>query len=59
MLYCVGEGPVLSISDPRLDFGVISVLKRSTLPLTITNQSSIPATFECLLERTVSIILEN
>ena len=54
MLYCVGEGPVLSISTPRLDFGVINVLQRSAIPLALTNESNIPAKFECTLDRTVS-----
>ncbi|KAL5255873.1 hypothetical protein ACHWQZ_G011188 [Mnemiopsis leidyi] len=51
LVYCVGEGPVLSISSPHIDFGVISVLKKTSLPLVLTNESSIPANFECVLER--------
>ena len=43
LVYCVGEGPVLSISSPHIDFGVISVLKKTSLPLVLTNESSIPA----------------
>ena len=54
LVYCVGEGPVLSISSPHIDFGVISVLKKTSLPLVLTNESSIPANFECVLERAVS-----
>ena len=54
-LFCVGEGPVLSISTPELNFGDINVLERNTLPLVLTNESNIAANFECILDRAVSL----
>ena len=54
-MYCVGEGPVLSISSALLDWGVIGVLENHTLPLCITNESDIPADFQCLLDKEVMI----
>lgn len=45
VLSCIGQGPVVHIQSPQLDFGKIPVLMDITRTLHLSNQSPIPARF--------------
>ncbi|XP_049928998.1 hydrocephalus-inducing protein homolog isoform X2 [Epinephelus moara] len=44
-LSCIGQGPVVHVQSPQLDFGTIPVLTDITRSLQLSNQSPIPAYF--------------
>ncbi|XP_037622519.1 hydrocephalus-inducing protein homolog isoform X2 [Sebastes umbrosus] len=44
-LSCIGQGPIVHIQNPQLDFGTIPVLTDITRALHLSNQSPIPAYF--------------
>lgn len=46
---CCGEGPVVSISPNKLEWGAIPVLTPLEKTLTLVNESSIDAEFETVL----------
>lgn len=46
-IYCIGEGPVISVSPTQLSWGVWPVLTPSTKTVLLSNESLIPAEFEC------------
>ncbi|XP_022605572.1 hydrocephalus-inducing protein homolog [Seriola dumerili] len=45
VLSCIGQGPVIHVQSPQLDFGRIPVLKDITRTLHLSNLSPIPAHF--------------
>ncbi|XP_035498051.2 hydrocephalus-inducing protein homolog isoform X1 [Scophthalmus maximus] len=45
ILTCVGQGPVVHVQNPQLDFGKIPVLTDITRTLRLSNHSPIPANF--------------
>ncbi|XP_045894223.1 hydrocephalus-inducing protein homolog [Micropterus dolomieu] len=45
VLSCIGQGPVVHVQSPQLDFGTIPVLTDITRALHLSNQSPIPAHF--------------
>ena len=45
VLSCTGQGPVVYVESPRLDFGRIPVLTDCTKTLHLSNQSPVPAHF--------------
>ncbi|XP_026221932.1 hydrocephalus-inducing protein homolog [Anabas testudineus] len=45
ILSCIGQGPVVHIQSPQLDFGKVPVLTDITRTLHLLNQSPIPAHF--------------
>lgn len=42
---CIGEGPVVQITPPKVDWGTIKVLVDNTKKLLLSNESLIPAKF--------------
>jgi len=48
---CIGEGPVISVSPTQLDWGVCPVLSPISKTVLLSNESLIPAEFECALVR--------
>jgi hydrocephalus-inducing protein len=48
-LSCIGEGPVVCVSPNTLKWGMCPVLTSTSKVVTLTNQSVIPAEFECAL----------
>ncbi|KAA8590533.1 hypothetical protein FQN60_014467, partial [Etheostoma spectabile] len=44
-LSCIGQGPIVHVQSPQLDFGTIPVLTDITRTLQLSNQSPIPAHF--------------
>ena len=50
-IYCIGEGPVISVSPNQLDWGVCPVLSPISKTVLLSNESLIPAEFECALVR--------
>ena len=48
-LYCIGEGPVIFVSPDELHWGVCPVLTPISKMVQLTNESLIPAEFECIL----------
>lgn len=48
-VYCIGEGPVISITPNELNWGVCPVLEPIGKVVTLSNESLIPAEFECTL----------
>ena len=48
-IYCIGEGPVISVTPAELNWGVCSVLQPIEKGITLSNESLIPAEFECAL----------
>ncbi|XP_029009061.1 hydrocephalus-inducing protein homolog isoform X2 [Betta splendens] len=51
-LSCIGQGPVVLIQSPQLNFGKIPVLTDITRTLLLSNQSPIPAHFTaCMINR--------
>ena len=52
---CLGEGPVISISPEKLEWGVVPVLSPTVKTLTIVNESSIDAEFETVLVGTSTL----
>ncbi|XP_073328914.1 hydrocephalus-inducing protein homolog [Pagrus major] len=51
VLSCIGQGPVVHIESPQLDFGRIPVLTDCTKTLHLSNQSPIPAHFTADMSR--------
>ncbi|XP_030281249.1 hydrocephalus-inducing protein homolog isoform X1 [Sparus aurata] len=51
VLSCTGQGPVVYVESPRLDFGRIPVLTDCTKTLHLSNQSPIPARFSAGMSR--------
>uniref|UniRef100_A0A8D0AXJ9 HYDIN axonemal central pair apparatus protein n=1 Tax=Sander lucioperca TaxID=283035 RepID=A0A8D0AXJ9_SANLU len=45
VLSCIGQGPIVHVQSPQLDFGTIPVLTDITRTLHLSNQSPIPAHF--------------
>ncbi|XP_028440234.1 hydrocephalus-inducing protein homolog [Perca flavescens] len=45
VLSCIGQGPIVHVESPQLDFGTIPVLTDITRTLHLSNQSPIPARF--------------
>lgn len=45
-LVTFGEGPVVYVHPPKIDFGCIQVLRDASRTLYLSNQSIIPALFE-------------
>ncbi|XP_071313817.1 hydrocephalus-inducing protein homolog isoform X2 [Trachinotus anak] len=45
VLSCIGQGPIVHVQNPQLDFGRIPVLTDITRTLHLSNQSPIPAHF--------------
>ncbi|KAI3371721.1 hypothetical protein L3Q82_024292, partial [Scortum barcoo] len=45
VLSCIGQGPIVHVQSPQLDFGTIPVLTDITRALHLSNQSPIPAYF--------------
>ena len=48
-LYCIGEGPVVYVTPNELEWGVCPVLKPLSKHVCLSNESLIPAEFECVL----------
>lgn len=48
-LMCIGEGPVVCVTPNMLKWGVCPVLTPISKEIVLTNQSVIPAEFECAL----------
>lgn len=48
-IYCIGEGPVISVTPAQLEWGVCPVLTDLSKKVTLSNESLIPAEFECAL----------
>ena len=48
-IYCIGEGPVVCVSPSVLAWGTCPVLTPLTMRVTLSNESLIPAEFECAL----------
>lgn len=48
-LYCIGEGPVIYVTPDELQWGVCPVLKPISKMVRLSNESLIPAEFECVL----------
>ena len=46
-IYCIGEGPVISVNPTHLSWGVWPVLTPNTKTVLLSNESLIPAEFEC------------
>ncbi len=46
---CIGEGPVVNVRPGSLEWGVCPVLYPITKSVMLSNQSLIPAEFECVL----------
>nr|XP_029134421.1 hydrocephalus-inducing protein homolog [Labrus bergylta] len=44
-LSCIGQGPIVHVQNPQLNFGIIPVLTDITRALHLSNQSPIPAHF--------------
>ncbi|XP_039209471.1 hydrocephalus-inducing protein homolog isoform X12 [Crotalus tigris] len=53
-LVAFGEGPVVYVHPPKIDFGCIQVLKNVSRALCLSNQSVIPAPFKAQMARTPS-----
>ncbi|KAI3370851.1 hypothetical protein L3Q82_007368 [Scortum barcoo] len=51
VLSCIGQGPIVHIQSPQLDFGTIPVLMDITRALHLSNQSPIPAHFTARLSQ--------
>ncbi|XP_035521672.1 hydrocephalus-inducing protein homolog [Morone saxatilis] len=45
VLSCIGQGPIVHVQSPQMDFGKIRVLTDSTKTLHLSNQSPVPAHF--------------
>ena len=48
-VYCIGEGPVVYVTPNELEWGVCPVLKPMSKTVSLSNESLIPAEFECVL----------
>lgn len=48
-IYCIGEGPVLNVTPDCLQWGVCPVLTPIIKTVLLSNESLIPAEFECTL----------
>lgn len=48
-IYCIGEGPVVYVTPDELHWGMCPVLKPITKMVQLSNESLIPAEFECIL----------
>ena len=48
-VYCIGEGPVISVAPSDLDWGVCPVLTPIAKKITLVNESLISAEIECVL----------
>ena len=48
-LYCIGEGPVVYVTPDELHWGVCPVLTPISKMVRLSNESLIPAEFECVL----------
>ena len=48
-IYCIGEGPVINVTPAQLNWGVCPVLTPISKTITLSNESLIPAEFECAL----------
>ena len=48
-IYCIGEGPVIFVTPDELQWGVCPVLKPISKTVRLSNESLIPAEFECIL----------
>ena len=48
-LYCTGEGPVIYVTPDELHWGVCPVLTPLSKTVRLSNESLIPAEFECLM----------
>ncbi|XP_025115052.1 hydrocephalus-inducing protein-like isoform X4 [Pomacea canaliculata] len=52
---CIGEGPVVQITPPKVDWGTIKVLVDNTKKLLLSNESLIPAKFTAQMLRPNSV----
>ena len=55
-IYCIGEGPVISVVPDELSWGMCPVLKPLSKSVTLSNESLIPAEFECTLVSTGTVV---
>ena len=55
-LYCIGEGPVIFVTPQELHWGVCPVLTPISKMVRLSNESLIPAEFECTLVIKVLIV---
>lgn len=51
---CIGQGPIVHVRSPQLDFGRIPVLTDITRTLRLSNQSPIPAHFTARMVQTIA-----
>ena len=56
-IYCIGEGPVISVTPNELQWGVCPVLKPIRKTVMISNESLIPAEFECVLVSWINLLM--
>ncbi|XP_070763174.1 hydrocephalus-inducing protein homolog [Enoplosus armatus] len=49
VLLCIGQGPIVHVQSPHLDFGRIPVLTDINRALHLSNQSPVPARFTALM----------
>ncbi|XP_035275425.1 hydrocephalus-inducing protein homolog [Anguilla anguilla] len=55
LLSCTGEGPVVHVSAPEVDFGAVPVLTDVSRTLRLSNQSPVPARFQAQMVRSRSL----
>ncbi|XP_031731518.1 hydrocephalus-inducing protein homolog isoform X1 [Anarrhichthys ocellatus] len=53
---CIGQGPIVRVHSPQLDFGTIPVLTDITRALHLSNQSPIPAHFTAHMSHRSSFV---